>query len=211
MLLSGCASTLEVRPRLPASTFTQAGGSRLGVFMSPGNVADSFPLKPGSGIWPATEYDFSPGRTVQEDLVRLTQRHFEESGFAEDPVDKRWNLVVEFLCYPPEVESGTLKTDAPLRLTLRDPRTLRAVQSEILTGTSPRQSGRILRLLGGQWFEKKGLEEALTEAYSDLYRKVDGQLARAAASESELRKTRPYRREDLQSRSQQAPTRRRSR
>jgi hypothetical protein len=179
--------------------------------MAPSNINDSAQLKPGSGIWPAAEYDFSPGRTVQEDLTALSKRHFENCGYAEHPVDKRWDLVAEYFCYYPEFEPGTLEVKAPLRLTLREPRSGRTVETAKLVGESSERPGRILRFIGGSWLEKRALNKSLTEAYTDLYGEVEKSLARSAAMESEIKKTRPYRRGEQEKVRPPSPSRSRRR
>jgi len=199
-LLCGCSATLNIHPTLPPPTSAPVSQSKLGIYLSPGSVANEYKEKQGSGIWLGTEYSFSPGRIIQNDLTTLTKRHYANTGFAENSVDKRWDLVVEYFCYPPRFEPKSLKAEAPLELTLRNPHTGHTVDSATLFGRSPKQPGRILRLFTGRLAEKPALEKTLTTAYNDLYRKLDAALARTVAREAYETKIRPYQKRDAERR-----------
>lgn len=197
MLLSmqfmGCSATLNVRPTLPPSSITSTSPTRIGVYVTHGPASE---LEPGSGIWPGTTYHFSAEQTVQEGLVDLTKRHFKNAGVAENSGDKRWDYVLEYNCEKPYVAADDLRSQAPLKFTLRNPQTGREVQSLTLTGEGSPQGKRFLRVIFGRLVEKKALENSLSEAYSNLFVSVDSNLARTGAVQSRGGPSKPYRRRE---------------
>jgi len=146
----------------------------------------------GSGIWPGTTYRFAADATVQEGLMQLTRRHFRNSGIAENAGDKRWDYVLEYTCEQPYVDGGTLRSQVPLKSTLRNPQTGREVQSITLTGEGPAQNGRFMRFVFGRLVEKKALERSLSDAYTNLFSSVEGNLARLGTEQSKTSPGKPY-------------------
>jgi len=193
--LAGCASTLSVRPALPTGRAATTSSAKVGIFIPPSVVNREEEIKPGSGIWPGTKYTLKAGEILSQDLVNLTRRHFPNSGPAEKSIDGRWEYVAEFRNLKPFVEAGTLRSVAPLQFSLRNSKTGKEIDSVRLSGEGEAPGGRISRSMLGRLTEKKALEKTLTEAYTDLYGRLDGYLARVAAKESQPPKAhRPYRR-----------------
>jgi hypothetical protein len=195
LFLSGCARTLTVQPPMPPPTALPKGEMRVGVYMPPGTDSNSFKNKPGSGIWPSSEYEFSPGQTIQDALFEITKRHYTEVGYAESSIDKQFDVVIEYYCYPPAFAKGSLQAKAPLLFTMRNARTSRVLEEIQLEGRSADQPGRIGRFLVGQPLEERALEKSLSAAYADLLRKVDATLARTVAMGQSPEPKRPYRRQ----------------
>lgn len=94
------------------------------------------------------------------------------------------------------VAADDLRSQAPLKFTLRNPQTGREVQSLTLTGEGSPQGKRFLRGIFGRLVEKKALENSLSEAYSNLFVSVDSNLARTGAVQSRGGPSKPYRRRE---------------
>lgn len=150
----------------------------------------------GSGIWPGTTYHFAADDSLQEGLLELTKRHFRNSGIAENAGDKRWDYVLEYTCEQPHVDGKTLRSQAPLKSTLRNPQTGREVQSLTLTGEGPAQGGKIMRFMFGRLAEKHAVEESLNDAYTNLYHSVESNLIRLGAEQSKNAPGKPYRKRE---------------
>jgi len=193
LFLLGCTAALKIQPTLPPPSMSAGSPARIGVYVT-STPMDKIPA--GSGIWPRTTYQFSADETIQEGLMQLTQRHFRNAGIAENAGDKRWDYVLEYTCEKPYVDGGTLRSQAPLKSTLRNPQTGREVQSLTLTGEGPTQGSRFLRLIFGRLAEKPALERSLTDAYTNLYRSVEGNLARLGTEQTKNIPGKPYRKRD---------------
>ncbi len=128
--------------------------------------------------------------------MQLTKRHFRNAGIAENAGDKRWDYVLEYTCEQPYMDGGTLRSQVPLKSTLRNPQTGREVQSLTLTGEGSAQEGRFMRFMFGRLSEKPALERSLNEAYTNLYKSVEGNLARLSAEQSKNVPGKPYRKRD---------------
>lgn len=195
VLLVGCASTLEINPVLPEPGFTQQSDARLGVYIPPKTLTEEYETRLGTGIWLGTNYSFTPGPVVSEGLMTLTRRHFKNAELAENPLDKKWDWVLEYFPYRPGVEQTSFQASVPLGFTIRDTKTSKEVQDKVtLYGSSPKQPGKLWRLIGGTWAEKRQLERTLNIGYTDLFSRVDTALARNAAKEEDVSTTTPYRR-----------------
>lgn len=194
-ILSGCATTLEINPVLPESGFTTQSDTRLGVYIPPKALTEEYETRLGTGIWVGTEYTFTPGPVVSEGLMSLTKRYFKNAELAENPLDKRWDWVLEFQPYRPGVEQSSFQASVPLGFAIRDTRSAKDVQEKVtLYGSSPKQPGKLWRLIGGTWVEKRHLEKTLNIGYSDLFGRVDSALARNAAKDEDVTTNTPYRR-----------------
>lgn len=176
---TGCASTIRLSPTLPNSTGLGESKTRTGVYMTSG-IQEK--VEAPSGIWPGTTYKFNLGSEIQEDLTSLTKRHFRAAGPAENAGDKRWDYVIEYQLQKPVVAGDDFRSSVPVLLVMRDPQTGRDVNSLTLTGEGSPQGGKVLRLFFGRLAEKRALERTLTEAYTNLYKSVDGNLARLSAN-----------------------------
>jgi hypothetical protein len=192
-LLTSCTATLRVEPALPPPSKGAVSPARIGVYIT-NTPKDEIPA--GSGIWPGTTYRFAADNTVQDGLMQLTRRHFRNAGIAENAGDKRWDYVLEYTCEKPYVDGGTLRSQVPLKSTLRNPQTGREVQSLTLTGEGPAQDGRFMRFMFGRLAEKPALERSLNDAYSNLYSSVEGNLNRLGAEQSRNVPGKPYRKRD---------------
>ena len=128
--------------------------------------------------------------------MQLTKRHFRNAGIAENAGDKRWDYVLEYTCEQPYVDGATLRSQVPLKSTLRNPQTGREVQSITLTGEGPAQDGRFMRFVFGRFAEKHALEKSLTDAYNNLFGSVEGNLARLGTEQSRTAPGKPYRKKD---------------
>ena len=188
----GCASTIEIDPTLPSQSQGVISRTPVGVYMPPGVLNEPYDIPLGSGIWPGTTYTFVPGEDLGRSLPELAKRYFPRAGIAESSLDKKWNYVLEYVPQRPMVEGSTLASNAAVDLAMRDTRSAREIESGLVQGVAEARPGKMTRFFLGRLSEERALEESLSSAYTDLYRKMDAALARAAAKEVGPGPERPY-------------------
>lgn len=191
IILSGCSRQIVVQPPIPTAQTVSPSQAKVGVFMKPTPLGS---VTLNSGIWPATDYDFSPRESLHGSLVMLTRRHFPNSGEATSPVDKKFDYVIEYSCDGARVHNETLASQIPLSIVMRDPVSFKDIYSELVVGSGKKQPGRVMDVAMGRITERRALENSLNEASQDLLIRADASLAKMAINESELKTTKPYRR-----------------
>ncbi len=205
LFMVGCSRQLTVQPQIPATQPVSPSQAKVGVFMKPTPLGS---VTLGSGVWPKTDYDFSPRDSLHGDLMVLTKRHFPNSGPAVSTVDDQWDYVIEYSCVGAQVETNSLASRIPVTLVMRNPVSFQDIYSETVVGLGKGQPGRFLDIPLGRVTERRALENSLNEATKDLLVRVDGSLAKMAINESELKTTKPYKRNNTTNMSPMRRTRR---